>query len=64
MENITSFHLEMAWDYLLFFATHFLCVSSLRMIYCKHLCVLFAVLIHKKSFHNEITFSMHQKKVR
>lgn len=45
-----------------FLVTHFLCISTLRVIYCKHLCVLFAVLIHKKSFHNEITFSMHQKK--
>lgn len=62
MENITSFHLEMAWDYLLVLVTHFLHVSASRVIYCKHLCVLFAVLIHKKSFHNEIIFSMLQKK--
>lgn len=60
MENITSFPLEMAWDYLLpVLVTRPLHASASRVIYCKYLCVPFAVLIHKKSFHNEIIFSMN-----
>lgn len=63
MENITFFPLEMAWDYLLLvLVTPSLHVFASRVIYCKYLCVPFAILIHKKSFHNEIIFSMNNNK--